>query len=219
MKKNEKTSCDGECLVFKYDECIFVDSPDDEVIQFEYEKPNDIPTCLGYRTSSPDYGEEFDCEYDVSWVCEECLCNWDIGGYKDPRKPEKYEGDDMNIDPKIIEKAAIKAHEIYKYFIESVSDEKVPGWELAEDWQRESSIENVKAVINGSSSDPEEEHKRWYKEKIDSGWKYGPVKDGELKTHPCLVDFFELPIYKRALDPIINWTVRSVLQNEGVSIE
>lgn len=26
----------------------------------------------------------------ISIGCEECLCNWDIGGWKDPRTPEKY---------------------------------------------------------------------------------------------------------------------------------
>jgi hypothetical protein len=36
-------------------------------------------------------GDDYDCRYDVTWVCEECLCNWDIGGWKDPRTPEKYD--------------------------------------------------------------------------------------------------------------------------------
>lgn len=50
----------------------------------------DIPPCLGYKISSIN-GDDYDCEYGVTWFCEECLCNWDIGGWKDPRTPEKYD--------------------------------------------------------------------------------------------------------------------------------
>ena len=50
----------------------------------------DIPPCLGYKISSIN-GDDYDCEYGVTWGCEECLCNWDIGGWKDPRTPEKYD--------------------------------------------------------------------------------------------------------------------------------
>ena len=60
----------------------------------EYEKPDDVPPCKGYWHNSPYYGEEFDCEYDVFWGCEECLVNWSIGGDKDPRAPEKYLDED-----------------------------------------------------------------------------------------------------------------------------
>jgi hypothetical protein len=62
-----------------------------KIEQIEYEKPRDVPKCLGYHINSVDYGEDFDCRYDVTWGCEECLCNWDIGGWKDPRTPEKYD--------------------------------------------------------------------------------------------------------------------------------
>jgi hypothetical protein len=91
---NKPIGCDGECLVCNYDECIFVDPPEEnkleEIKQPEYEKPKDVPKCLGHPIYSINYGEDFDCEYGVTWGCEECLCNWDIGGWKDPRTPEKY---------------------------------------------------------------------------------------------------------------------------------
>lgn len=91
---NKITSCDGECFVCKNEECIFVGSDDvhdDAIMKLEYKEPKEVPPCLVYYTNTPDYGEEFDCEYDVTWFCEECLCNWKIGGWKDPRTPEKYD--------------------------------------------------------------------------------------------------------------------------------
>jgi hypothetical protein len=124
----------------------------------------------------------------------------------------------MNVDKEIIEKVASKAHNMWKFFTELVSDEKVPGWELAEDWQRDSAISNVKAVIMGTDSDPKAEHERWCKEKMDAGWAYGPVKDGVLKTHPCLVDFDKLPACKQGLDSILHWTIKSALEQEGISL-
>jgi len=48
---NKPIGCDGECLVCNYDECIFVDPPEEnkleEIKQPEYEKPKDVPKCLG----------------------------------------------------------------------------------------------------------------------------------------------------------------------------
>lgn len=39
----------------------------------------------------------------------------------------------------------------------------------------------------------EAEHKRWMKEKIDTGWKYGPIRDYNLKETPYLVEYRDLP--------------------------
>jgi hypothetical protein len=40
----------------------------------------------------------------------------------------------------------------------------------------------------------------WLKEKIDNGWKYGPVKDQEKKEHPCCVPYEELPVQQKTKD-------------------
>lgn len=61
-----------------------------EYAKVEYEKSEDVPECKLYYINNPDIGEEYDCGYDgVDWFCEECLCNWAMGGWKDPRYPEK----------------------------------------------------------------------------------------------------------------------------------
>jgi len=38
------------------------------------------------------------------------------------------------------------------------------------------------------------------KEKVDTGWVYGKLKDGDKKTHPCIVPFDELPEYQKKKD-------------------
>ncbi len=37
------------------------------------------------------------------------------------------------------------------------------------------------------------EHERWMAEKRKNGWRHGPKKDGNAKTHPCLVPYDQLP--------------------------
>jgi len=39
----------------------------------------------------------------------------------------------------------------------------------------------------------EMEHVRWMNEKINDGWKYGPVRNDEKKIHPSLIPWDELP--------------------------
>lgn len=36
-------------------------------------------------------------------------------------------------------------------------------------------------------------HDNWKKDKIADGWVYGETKDTVLKTHPCIVEWWELP--------------------------
>lgn len=75
-----------------------------------------------------------------------------------------------------------------------------PHWEEAPDWQRESAIEGVKRTLEGQA--PPELHESWCEFKLKDGWVYGDVKDAEKKTHPCLVDYDELPLDQRVKDDL-----------------
>lgn len=44
------------------------------------------------------------------------------------------------------------------------------------------------------------EHERWMKEKLDSGYSYGPERDDERRTHPDLVSWSVLPEKRRQYD-------------------
>ena len=48
------------------------------------------------------------------------------------------------------------------------------------------------------------------KEKEDTGWKHGPVKDPEKKEHPCMVPFADLPVDQQAKDFIFMSVVHSL---------
>lgn len=79
---------------------------------------------------------------------------------------------------------------------ESVS----PHWDEAPDWQYTSAIEGVKKARAGAT--PEELHEAWCEFKRADGWTYGDTKDGDAKTHPCLVPYAELPEEQRAKDAL-----------------
>lgn len=47
-------------------------------------------------------------------------------------------------------------------------------------------------------------------QKANDGWVYGPVKDPEAKTHPCMVPFDELPYVQRKKDAIFRAMVHAL---------
>ncbi len=49
-------------------------------------------------------------------------------------------------------------------------------------------------------TDPEELHDDWVRAYEEMGWKYGPVRDAEKKTHPDMKAFAELPWRERNKD-------------------
>ena len=43
-------------------------------------------------------------------------------------------------------------------------------------------------------------HEVWAKNRIEEGWVYGPIRDSELKTTPCLVPYEQLSENEKEYD-------------------
>ena len=43
-------------------------------------------------------------------------------------------------------------------------------------------------------------HEVWAQNRINEGWKYGDKRNDELKQHPCLVPYEELPEVEKNYD-------------------
>ncbi|MCM1429715.1 MAG: RyR domain-containing protein [Clostridium sp.] len=43
-------------------------------------------------------------------------------------------------------------------------------------------------------------HEVWAQNRLCDGWRYGPVRDDNLKTHPCLVAYEQLPEKEKEYD-------------------
>jgi len=107
-----------------------------------------------------------------------------------------------------IEICAEAAHEINRVWCRTHGDDSQPHWDDAPEWQKNSAINGVKGVLAGNT--PEQSHESWAKEKTDTGWVFGALKDPEKKTHPCLVAYNDLPPEQRAKDFLYVNTVKTV---------
>ncbi|MCZ4557956.1 RyR domain-containing protein [Rhodococcus maanshanensis] len=83
-----------------------------------------------------------------------------------------------------------------------------PAWAEAPLWQQDSSVEGVRAALDGAT--PEQSHEGWAASRLADGWTYAPVKDVEAKTHPCLVPYHQLPAFQRAKDRLFVGIVRAL---------
>lgn len=109
-----------------------------------------------------------------------------------------------------VEQIAQVAHEINKAYCLALGDVSQTSWEVAPDWQKESAINGVNFHIANPEAGADSSHNSWMKEKVDAGWVYGPVKNADAKTHPCIVPFEHLPKEQRAKDYLFKQVVHSL---------
>ena len=57
---------------------------------------------------------------------------------------------------------------------------------------------------------PDASHANWLKEKEAAGWVYGEEKDPLAKTHPCCVEYIQLPLEQRSKDYIFRSIVHAL---------
>lgn len=97
---------------------------------------------------------------------------------------------------------AVVCHQANKAWCMLNGDDSQKDWQDAEQWQRDSAIKGVQFRLNNPDAAHDAQHNAWMKEKTESGWVYGEVKDAEAKTHPCIVPFSELPEFQQKKDSL-----------------
>lgn len=110
-----------------------------------------------------------------------------------------------------IESIAQIAHEANRAYCAIIGDLTQLSWDDAPNWQKDSCIAGVEAILLDPSLTPEESHKSWFNHKLKDGWSWGPVKDPEKKEHPCMVSYDKLPPEQRIKDYLFQAVVRSLL--------
>lgn len=114
----------------------------------------------------------------------------------------------------IIEMIAATSHEANRAYCRVLAEHHAP-WDEAPEWQRESVRQGVRFHLEHPDATPEDSHKNWLRQKQADGWTWGPKKDAEAKTHPCMTDYQNLPLEQRMKDSIfksivdaLRWMVR-----------
>jgi hypothetical protein len=105
---------------------------------------------------------------------------------------------------------AMVCHEANKAYCDSIGDFSQKDWFNAEPWQRESARKGVDFILNNPDAPDSATHDSWMKEKVESGWVYGEVKDAEKKTHPCIVPYEQLPIEQQKKDALFKAIVNAL---------
>jgi len=100
----------------------------------------------------------------------------------------------------VIHSIARVCHEANRAWCEINGDQTQKSWWDAEEWQRQSASEGVSFAISNPDAPDSAQHDAWCEAKRRDGWVYGPEKNADAKTHPCLVPFDQLPPEQQAKD-------------------
>ncbi len=100
-------------------------------------------------------------------------------------------------------------HEANRAYCQTIGDDSQPAWVDAPDWQKSSAVNGVEGIQSGRITRPEQSHESWLAEKARTGWVYGPIKNADLKQHPCFVPYAELPPEQQIKDAIFFGIVRA----------
>lgn len=117
---------------------------------------------------------------------------------------------------KIIEAAAEAAHEANRIYCATIGDLSQVPWKDAPESVKGPTREGVRLALEGAS--PQQSHEAWCEAKRRDGWVFGPTKDADAKTHPCLVPYADLPAEQRAKDSLYLGSVRGMAAALGATV-
>lgn len=110
-----------------------------------------------------------------------------------------------------VEKIAQVAYETNRTYCALQGDKSFGPWEDAPDWQKKTLLDGVMFHMKHPEAGPEVSHVNWLAHKLAEGWTYGPVKNPDLKQHPCCVPYSDLPPTQKAKDSLFIGVVRALI--------
>lgn len=104
-------------------------------------------------------------------------------------------------------------HEVNAAYCLSIGDVTQVPWEAAPEWQQQSALLGVDLHLGNPSASPATSHESWLAEKVRDGWMWGPVKNPDLKQHPCIMRFEDLHEKQQAKDYIFKSVVNALAKH------
>ena len=114
------------------------------------------------------------------------------------------------MDPLHMVNIAIVCHEANRAYCQTLKDHSQQSWSQAPQWQRDSAVKGVQFCLANPDAPPSANHESWLKVKEAEGWIYGPEKDPEKKTHPCMVPYEQLPLEQQRKDALFKAIVAAL---------
>jgi hypothetical protein len=99
-----------------------------------------------------------------------------------------------------IKACAHAAYEANRAWDESLGGVAEAPWDHLTEAQKEDIYLSVTGVVH-DDHDSKRSHDAWISRKLAKGWSLGP-KDAGKKTHPCLVEWEQLPIEQQFKDDL-----------------
>jgi hypothetical protein len=93
-------------------------------------------------------------------------------------------------------------HEVNRAYCAALGDTSQPAWDDAPEWQQSSVVAGVIFVASNPDAPASTNHNAWLEQKLNTGWRWGEVKNPDTKEHPCMVPYDDLPVEQRAKDHI-----------------
>lgn len=116
----------------------------------------------------------------------------------------------MNMDVFTVEDVAEICHAANRRLCKQLGDDSQAPWENAPEWQQHSAIQGVNFHLDNPDATPADSHESWMREKHAEGWTYGPEKNPDIKQHPCMVPFDQLPPSQQAKDHLFRSVVHGL---------
>jgi len=123
-----------------------------------------------------------------------------------PNRPRAASHHEMEIIARV-------AHEAMRAYKKALGEDEIPAWDEAPDWMRKSTLTAVRDRLANPNAPPSAQHEGWMAGKQASGWRHGPVKDPEAKTHPMMVPYDELPDTERRKDELIQAVIDALTKS------
>lgn len=99
-----------------------------------------------------------------------------------------------------IEDIAKICHDANKALCQTQGDLSQMEFAAAPPAVQQSAVDGVIFALANPKATPKLMHEAWREAKLADGWQFGAEKDLLLKTHPCLVDYDQLPAEQQAKD-------------------
>lgn len=106
------------------------------------------------------------------------------------------------ISQKLLYLLAEACHEATKVISEQILSEEKKEWKTVSSDAKARLINAVRRAIDDKVTDPAIAHANWITDMEKEGWQYGEEFSEENKTHPCMVEYAQLPVGQQTKDYI-----------------